>query len=89
MTAVLFFATTVLIFVTTVLTKITTVLILKCPPKVFCLTVGGHFNSGAFLDYLIKSTLRFRNLSSASPFSMPFWSRARSMSWWTMELPFA
>ena len=30
--------------------------------------------------YFISSTLLFRNLSSASPFSMPFCSKARSMS---------
>ena len=31
--------------------------------------------------YFISSTERFRNLSSAAPLSMPFWSNARSMSW--------
>lgn len=30
--------------------------------------------------YFIKSMLRFRNLSSASPFSKPFCNKAKSMS---------
>ena len=40
-------------------------------------------------DYLISSTLRLRKRSRASPLSMPFWSRARSMSWWTTEFDLA
>ena len=36
--------------------------------------------SFSFLIYLIKSILRLRNLSRAAPLSIPFWSRARSMS---------
>ena len=42
-----------------------------------------------FSCHLIMSTERFRNLSSASPFSMPFCSNAKSMSWCTMLLPLA
>ena len=40
-------------------------------------------------DYFISSTLRLRKASSAAPFSIPFWSRARSMSWLTTLLPLA
>ena len=39
--------------------------------------------------YLIKSTERFRKAARAAPFSIPFWSRARSVSWWMMSLPLA
>lgn len=39
--------------------------------------------------YLMSSTLRLRKASRAAPLSIPFWRRARSMSWWMMLLPLA
>ena len=46
---------------------------------------GLDANTYYIYDYLIRSTERFRNLSRASPLSMPFCSNARSISWWMMS----
>ena len=50
---------------------------------------AGIYSDIDWRDYLISSTLRLRKRSRASPLSMPFWSRARSMSWWTTEFDLA